>query len=53
MQLVLVEASRSSAVQREKSVAAGGRTHGKRNLADVRLDSWRRPERQLYEVLLT
>lgn len=41
------------ALQREESVAAGGRTHGKRYLAEVRLGPWRRPERQLYEVLLT
>lgn len=40
-------------MQRKESVAAGGRTHGKRHQADVRLGRQRRPERQLHEVLLT
>ena len=39
-------------MQRQEPVAAGGRTHGKRYQADVLLGSLRRPERQLYEVLL-
>jgi hypothetical protein len=46
-------AVRTTALQREESVAAGERTHGKRHQADIRFGHRRWTERQLYEVKLT
>lgn len=42
-----------AAPQREAPVAAAGRIHGKSYQSAVRVGHLRRPERQLYAVLLT